>query len=249
MTFSEFFERYVFVRKCVACSERLGYEYRSEAFCDACRVSFERAKIDSCPECMRAMADCKCLPKRLSNVGVIAHRKLFAYRKNEPLRPENKLVYHLKNYRSKRAADFAACQLSYRLEEILSSENLSKGDAVITFVPRSKRSYARYGVDQARAVAESLGKISGVECLPLLKRLHDGPQQKSLTVKERLKNTAGMFKVDKVMAGEVSSRAVILYDDVVTTGASVCRASQELRRYGFEKIYVLSLASTVNEKR
>ena len=79
--------------------------------------------------------------------------------------------------------------------------------------------------------------------------MHDGKTQKKLSVNERLANTAGMFEVDTERAGRVTARSVILYDDVVTTGASVCRAAQELRRYGFEKIYLLSLATTAAEKR
>ena len=249
MTLCEFLERYVFVRKCILCGERLGYEYRNEAFCDACRISFERAKTECCPECNMSMSDCRCLPKRLSNVGVIEHRKLFAYRKNEPTRPENRLVLYLKDNKVGRVASFAAGQLSHRLDELLASEKLDRRDVVITFIPRSRRSYVRYGIDQARFVAEALGDVSRIPCVPLVKRLHDGKPQKKLSLNERLKNTAGMFEVNERCAREVSARAVILYDDVVTTGISVSRAAQELRRYGFERIYVLSLATVPVSKR
>ena len=183
MTFSEFLERYIFVRKCILCRERLSYEYRNEAFCDACRISFERAKTESCSECNRAMVDCKCLPQRLENVGIIEHRKLFPYRKSEPLRPENRLVLFLKDNKSKRVANFAADQLRHRLDELLVANNLGKDDVVITFIPRSRRSYAKSGVDQAELVAKALSEVSGIRCLSLIKRLHDGKAQKKLSVK------------------------------------------------------------------
>ncbi len=249
MTFSEFFERYVFVRKCVACGERLGYEHRNDAFCDACRVSFERAKTENCPYCMAAIADCRCVTKRLAETGVDEHRKLFLYRKGEDRRPENKLVYFLKRHKSRRVAYFAAEQLSYRLGELLANEKLSRDEAVITYIPRSRSSYARYGVDQAELVAKALGEISRIECFPLIKRIHDGKSsQKKLNARQRLKNTKGMFGVNTKCASLAKARAVILYDDVVTTGISAFRAASALKSGGFEKIYLLSLAYTPTQK-
>ncbi len=245
MTFSEFFQRYVYLRKCVSCGERLGYEYRNDAYCDACRVAFEKAKSESCPECMRAMADCRCVAKRLSEAGVKEHRKLFYYRKSEPWLPENKLVYFLKNHKNARVATFAAEQLSYRIDELLADEGLLRDEVVITYIPRSRRSYAVYGVDQAELVAKALGRVAHIECLPLIKRVHDGKSsQKKLTVKQRLKNTKGMFAFNKKCASLVNNRAVILYDDVVTTGISAYRAVSALKSVGVEKIYLFSLAYT-----
>lgn len=245
MTFSEFLERYVYLRKCVACRERLGYEHRSEAFCDACRISFERAKSETCPKCMAATADCRCVPKRLSDIGVKEHRKLFFYRRNEPQRPENKLVYFLKNYKNRRVENFAAYQLLYRLDELLSCEGLAGERVVITYIPRSRRALARYGVDQAQTVASALGTLSHIECIPLILRLHDGNgDQKKLGVGQRLKNTKGMFKLNEKYADIPRECAVILYDDVVTTGVSAARAVSALKSGGFDRIYLLSLAYT-----
>lgn len=249
MTFSEFLERYIYVRKCVACMERLGYEQRGEAFCDACRISFEKAKTESCHDCMAAISDCRCVPKRLADIGVSEHRKLFIYRKSEEYRPENKLVYFLKNHKSCRVAHFAAEQLSHRLFELLTTEKISCEDAVIAYIPRSRRALARYGVDQAESVARELGKLSHIECLPLVKRVCDGKaSQKKLTLRQRLKNTKGMFGVDQKHAKLVKGRTVILYDDVVTTAISAWGAVSALRGAGFEKIYLFSLAYTSSKK-
>ena len=93
MTFSEFFERYVFVRKCVGCGERMGYEHREDAFCNACRISWERAKAMSCPDCLMSMADCRCMPKSLSRASVVDARRLVAYMSEHAANPENKLLY------------------------------------------------------------------------------------------------------------------------------------------------------------
>ena len=91
--------------------------------------------------------------------------------------------------------------------------------------------------------------ICNIEFVDALKRRRGGKQQKTLTAGERRKNIGSLLYANEKNIEKVANKNVILIDDVVTTGASVCRATQELRRYGFEKIYVLSLASTVKEKR
>ena len=132
MKVSEFFERYFCVRTCVGCGERMGYEYREEAFCDACRIDFERAKTVSCPECFASMSECRCIPKPLLSAGVIEYRKLVAYLPSGESNPENKLLYFLKRNKNKRVALFVAKQLVYKLEEMLAANGILREDVVLT---------------------------------------------------------------------------------------------------------------------
>ena len=169
MRFAEFLERYVYVRTCVGCGERMGYEYRNEAFCDACRIAFERAKAASCPECFAAMSECRCMPRLLSSAGVLEYRKIIAYLPERASYPENKLLYFLKHNKNKRVALFAADQLLYKVDEMLAANDISREDVIITYVPRSHRSYAKFGVDQAKLVCKMISEVSGIECLPLIK--------------------------------------------------------------------------------
>ena len=249
MRLVEFFERYVYVRTCVGCAERMGYDYRNEAFCDACRIAFERAKAMSCHECFGAMAECRCMPKALSSAGVIEYRKLVAYIGERSSCPENKLLYFLKRKKNKRVALFAANQLVYKVDDMLSANGLCREDVLLTYVPRSRRSSAKYGVDQAQLIAKMLSEISGIECLALIKRKKSGrSEQKALDRRRRMKNAEGLFEVDEEYISKCSSRAVIIFDDIVTSGASMAACAKLLGKEGIKSIYALSIAYSIKEK-
>ena len=227
----------------------MGYEYRAEAFCDACRISWERAKTFSCPECFAAMSECGCMPKPVSDEGVIAFRKLTAYIGDNASHPENKLLYFLKHNNNKRAAGFAAHQLIYKMDEMLSEHGESRENVIITYIPRSRRAYAKDGVDQARLVCEMISEASGIECLPLIKRKKDGKRdQKSLARSKRIANARGLFEIDDRLVSECRGRSVIVFDDIVTSGASMAATARLLCRAGVEKIYALAIAYSVKEK-
>ena len=249
MRLEEFIERYVFVRKCVGCGKRMGYEYREEAFCDACRISFERAKADFCPECGASMSECRCIPKSLSKAEVLAYRKLFAYRKKHINSPENRMLYFLKDNKNKRVALFLARQMLNLIYEMAADNDIDLKDAVITYIPRSKRAYSKHGVDQSMLVANMMSKESSVECLPLIRRKgRTKAEQKALGISSRVRNVGKAFVVDCELLSKCGKSTVIIFDDIVTSGASMSRASRLLRECGIEKIYAISAAYTIKEK-
>ena len=250
MRLEDFIERYVFVRKCVGCGKRMGYEYREEAFCDACRISFERAKADFCPECSRAMSECRCIPKSLSKAGVLDYRKLVAYRKENMNQPQNKIIYFLKHNKNKRVALFLARQLLNLIDEMAAANDVDLKNAVITYIPRSKRAYSQNGVDQSMLVANMISEVSSIECLPLIKRKgKTGVEQKFLGVGGRVRNVGKVFTVDHELLTKCGKTTVMIFDDIVTSGASMAKAARLLRECKIEKIYALSAAYTIKEKR
>ena len=249
MKVSEFFERYFCVRTCVGCGERMGYEYREEAFCDACRIDFERAKTVSCPECFASMSECRCIPKPLLSAGVIEYRKLVAYLPSGESNPENKLLYFLKRNKNKRVALFVAKQLVYKLEEMLAANGILREDVVLTYVPRSYRSYIEYGVDQSEMVVKMLSRMTGIEYLCLIQRKVGGRrEQKSLGRGDRIKNAEKAFLPNAEFVSEYRDKSVVIFDDIVTSGASVAAGAKLLRAEGIKRIYAISVAYSVKEK-
>ncbi len=246
MTFSEFAERYIFVRKCAGCGELLGYDERRDAFCPVCRIRWERAKAESCNVCHQSMVECGCMPKKLSKTGLITLMKLIPYRTAEVQRPENRVIYFLKHNKNKRVNRFIADQLSYRLKELLSDMGKRPDDMVLTYIPRSKRAIAKYGFDQAELICCELGEIMGIKVIPMLNRLKKGSEQKKLTASARSKNTEGLFGVNyDAVDGLDGERSVIIFDDIVTSGASMAEATRLLRKAGFKNIYGLCVAYTL----
>lgn len=243
MTVSEFLERFVFVRRCAGCGELIGYEHRDDAFCTTCRMYFEMAKAEPCKICTRAMAECECMPKRLSRAGMPTLKKLFSYKTAQTKRPESKMLYFLKHNRNRRVSRFVAAQLNMRLGELLSDNELEAKDAVITYIPRTKKAVANYGFDQSELICRELSALSGVELLPLFYREAGGREQKKLNSLERAKNAAKNIHLTEENAKMLRGRAVILFDDIVTSGSSMERALKLLRSKGTKNILGLCIAT------
>ena len=250
MKLSEFAERYIFVRKCAGCGALIGYEEREDAFCPSCRIGWERAKADGCLFCGRSMIECDCMPKKLSAAGLPFLKKLVAYRPPDAKKAENKAIYFLKRNKNKRVARFMALQLTEKLAELLDEVEIDKKNAVIAYLPRSHKARAEYGFDQSELVCRELSLMADVELLPLLVRKKGrSAEQKKLDSKQRGANASAMFEIDAEALELLGERAVILFDDVVTSGASMAEAVKLLRRKKVKDIYGLCIAYTESEKK
>lgn len=74
---------------------------------------------------------------------------------------------------------------------------------------------------------------------PILEKRHPTPSQASLPFAERHKNVEGAFRA---RGPDPNSTAAILFDDVLTTGATANAACGALKEAGFDDVYVLVLA-------
>lgn len=96
------------------------------------------------------------------------------------------------------------------------------------------------GYNQAELLAREIAGALGAPLLNgAIKRKRDTPPQVSMTsFAERLENVRGAFApVRRVDVG-----AVVLVDDVATTGATLSAAAQALREAGAERVYGLAFA-------
>ena len=243
MTFSEFLGRFVFVRKCVACRTILGYDGGSNAFCSKCRQKWDSAKVQTCGVCYQSATECTCMPNKLSKAGALCLLKLIFYRKEKMNEPQNKIVYFLKHNKNRRAASFIADELLggiRREAEVLGIEDIAK-EAVIVWVPRTKKARSTEGHDQSELVCHELSKRSGAPSLELILRKRGGKEQKKLNSEERRKNIKNRFSLNKKIECS-TDKVVILFDDVVTTGASMAECVTLLKKHGFKSVISVCIA-------
>ena len=250
MKWSEFAERYIFVRSCVCCGELMGYDDREDAFCPSCRIGWERAKAEGCDVCGRSMIECDCMPKKLSAAGLPFLKKLVAYKPSDDQSSQSSAIYFLKRNKNKRVSHFMARQIYEKLREILDETETDTKDAVIVYLPRSRKALIEYGFDQSEMVCRELSALSGVELLPLfIRKKGRSREQKRLNSRQRGANASGMFELDERAMDALGERTVILFDDVVTSGASMAEALKLLRRRRIKDIYGMCIAYTVSAKK
>ena len=114
-------------------------------------------------------------------------------------------------------------------------------DEVLLAIPlHAARLYQRK-FDQAellvRSLARGLGRSAGAKGL---ERSRATKRQVGLTEPDRQANLLGAFRVEK--GAEVRGRAIVLVDDVFTTGATARAAAEALRDAGATSVRILTLA-------
>lgn len=101
--------------------------------------------------------------------------------------------------------------------------------------------------NQANALAQAISACSGVAVDPFaLERVKPTPSQVGLTRAQRTSNLQGAFRVPDSKAPQVTGRAIVLVDDVLTTGATANAASRALVRAGARRVDVLVFARVCN---
>lgn len=94
------------------------------------------------------------------------------------------------------------------------------------------------GFNQAEILAKIVGEKFNLSLVDSLARVKENKPQAELTRKERLKNAKGIFKIK---AGRLPE-AVLVVDDVWTTGATIKEAVRMLAKAGVKRVWSLTLA-------
>ena len=247
MTLSEFFGRFIYTRKCASCGELLEYELSGEAFCPECREKWETQKVEPCRVCGRAVCECECMTRLLERSGAVMHRKIVKYSLSSPA-VHNTLMF-IKRNNNPRVSDFLASQLASLLIADKNMSELITEEAVVTFLPRSRAAIVKYGHDQSEIVARILAHKLGTRFIPIIKRKRKrAVAQKKLNAKARAKNVKNMFEISAKKRSLVEGKTVLVFDDIVTTGASMGACVTHLIRAGARIVVCLSIATTENSK-
>jgi ComF family protein len=91
----------------------------------------------------------------------------------------------------------------------------------------------------ARLIARSLGAAFEPQ---LLARSRATPPQAMLSADARRRNVAGAFSVAPARRARVAGAAIILVDDVMTTGATLSACARALKKEGARSVAALTLA-------
>jgi predicted amidophosphoribosyltransferase len=114
------------------------------------------------------------------------------------------------------------------------------GDAFLTFVPPDADRRMRRGYHPAERLAAALAVQWSLPCGPLLARSGSSRRQRGLSLAERRRNVAGVFRAEATPAARV-----VLVDDVYTSGATASAAASALRAAGAKQVQVVTFARAI----
>ena len=217
----------VFPPRCAGCA-RLGAN-----FCEKCVAQVAPVPPPWCASCgvtlrgissVALCADCRLDPLPLDAVrsaGLL----------NGPLR---RAVHRLK-YRSRTGA---AASLAGLLRGAAGQIGALPSDTVVVPVPLHAARLRERGFNQAEALAAPLAAMLGLPLRPAVLRIRETPSQVGLSRAARRTNLRGAFAASEALAGA----AVLLVDDVVTTGSTLGSAAAACRAQGARAVYAVTLA-------
>lgn len=117
------------------------------------------------------------------------------------------------------------------------------GNPVVVPVPLHRWRLLRRRYNQAALLALEISDQLQLEFQPLaLDRIRKTDRQVGLTRRERAENVRGAFRATASGAMQMSGRAVLLIDDVLTTGATMEAATRACLRAGASNVRVLTFA-------
>lgn len=206
---------WLFPPKCAACKAVLKND-RTFPLCHDCLILLNNA---------RRLSSC-----RLDSAHVKLCYCLYKYR-NETVRH---LVYEIKFKGEESLFRFLAHEL-YCVAQLKGLLTLAD---TVTYTPRRKTEKRRAGFDQADLLAQALAEKTGLAFDRLLFRTGSSKKQRALTAAGRRENVKGKFFVKQDLTG----KSVILVDDVVTTGATVCECAKMLTEAGAKAVFILAVA-------
>lgn len=229
----------VFPPACLNCRESTG---ASGSLCATCwaQVRFiERPFCDrlGTPFAMDLGNDGLLSPEAVADPPVYARARAVAHFEDGPVR---RLVHRLKYSDRIELAKPLGAWMARAGNEILAEAE------VLVPVPLHRRRLAVRRFNQAQALAQAISAQCGVPADPfILARVKPTPSQVGLSRSQRALNLQGAFRVSDGKAGQIEGRAVVLIDDVMTSGATANAASRALLRSGAKRVDVLVFARAI----
>jgi len=216
---------FLFPRWCVGCSREGGF------LCDLCRQSLPRITPQLCPKCCRPQPGGELCPDCISwQAQIDGIRSPFQF--DGVIR---QAIHQLK-YRNLRAL---ATPLGRLLQEYLATNPIPV--EVLVPVPLHPKRLRERGYNQSGLLARELGKLANLPVVDdcLIRQKHTPPQARASTRDERKNNVAGAFTCHDQ---RLNNKAVLLIDDVSTSGATINACAATLKSSGASSVWGLVLA-------
>ncbi len=124
------------------------------------------------------------------------------------------------------------------------AEQTGQSFQAVTWVPMTKTKKRKRGYDQSELLAKAAAKALELPCLPLLEKARETETQHQLPRRQRLSNVKHAYEAKP----ECRGKAVLLVDDIVTTGATLRECASALYEAGAVRVAGLCAADATAVK-
>ncbi len=157
------------------------------------------------------------------------------------------LIINFKHYDQPNLGKIMSKWLLHTINELPEFNRLN---TIIIPVPMHWKKIFMRKYNQASILAQLVAREFGIDYVPdFLIRTKFTKSQESLGTKERLLNIKGTFACNRKYIRHITSKEIILVDDVHTTGATINECSRVLKQAGAIKVSVITVARTSGVRR
>lgn len=115
---------------------------------------------------------------------------------------------------------------------------------LVTWVPMTPQKQLARGYNQSEALARAAARALGLPALPILTKLRETATQHELSREARKENVRGAYAADQ----RANGKAILLIDDIVTTGSTICECAAALYGAGAKQVVGLCAANAEDLK-
>ena len=131
-------------------------------------------------------------------------------------------------------------QLGCMVAKTFQTKNFFEAIDLILPVPLTRIRERQRGYNQSMEIAKGVSQVTGIPIAKnIVKRLKFGDSQTHKGRLERAENVENAFEL--IDGKEIRGKHLLLIDDIVTTGATICACGKTLKQAGDIRISVLSL--------
>lgn len=217
---------------CPVCGE-VPFDGTPGMFCANCIRQMEFTSPPFCPGCgghldgiFTVCSDCMDEPKR-------PWKGAFA-----PLRMNGEVKHVIHDYKYHGQAELA--RALGKLSASAIPEEITKRVDLIVPTPLHWTRYLWRGFNQSELLAEGVSQRTGIPCKNVICRVKRTKQQAKLSRDERMSNIHNAFFIKDSTI--LQKRAILLVDDVMTTGMTLSTETDLLLKAGASEVYVLVAA-------
>ena len=220
---------FIFPKKCLDCGVSGDY------LCENClKKTWFSPKV--CIECERASVDGMTHQKCRQPLGMNGAASIWVY--------EGVVRKAILKLKYKFTLEIVKELASYVLGELKKKEFVFGKNPILVPIPLSRQRGNWRGFNQAEEMGKLIAKGMDWEFFPhLLLRKKTVKPQTELEGKERLENVRNVFSLNPNYKLQITGyQSLILFDDVLTTGATLKEAAKVLKRGGAKTVWGLTIA-------